>query len=221
MTCEEKKMVAPRAVASRQQRPDGLLRERVEPGGRLIENQHRGPRHQRKKKAELLSVTLGVRPCVAREVELQPVRKQVNVGRVYWASSNAGEEGDHLGAAQPGIEAEVSGQIAYERTSITRPPLAVDTQNAGPARRRADEVKQQPNRGGLTGAVRTKKAEDFALFHLQGESIECPERTEVLSQPLGQNCWLHHDTPGARSGLPLPQPNQYCLPSIGPNGRIP
>ena len=87
-----------------------------------------------------------------------------------------------LAARQCRPQRQFAGKVADATVHVGCSPSAVDAQDLGPPTRRAQQVEQQSDRGGLARAVRSEEPEDLACFDLE---IECVERG-VMSEAFGE-----------------------------------
>ena len=165
---------------------------RVEPVGRLVEDEQI-PRHQQRAgDRQPLSHAQGVRPVAlaGRRQQAHPVEGGVD----------APPSGVRIGEAISGIE---SGQIgAPGEVGVEGRPLhqcADPAQGGGNLRRRfgaeqrdltgrrCDQPQQHPNGGGLAGAVGTEEAVDRAVRHGQVDIVHRKLRAKSLAQTTGDH----------------------------------
>ena len=97
--CDDSSTVCPRSRASRTQAAEHLLHQRVEPGGRLVEQQQVGPAGERGDEQDLLPVAVAVGADLLVEHQLEPIDQLVAVGGVDRAV-HVGQEPQRLGAGE-------------------------------------------------------------------------------------------------------------------------
>lgn len=112
--------------------------------------------YEREKQAELLTHAPrhGADPQVELQVELFCQRgsrgKQL-------ASSDPAEDLERCSSRQPRVESEVSGKVAHLVFDPGARLEAIEPEDVGAARRRAEEAEKQADRGRLPGAVGAQK----------------------------------------------------------------
>jgi hypothetical protein len=158
-----------------------LLHERVEPGGRLVEDEQVGPVLECDDQPDLLLVALGVLLEAARRVEVEAGDEVGLVERVDVAAK-VREVLDRLLAREPVEQGELAGQVADAPMDGHRVGRRLDPEHARAPRGRAEEVQEEADSGGLPGAVRPEEAEDLALLHAEVHVDD----TQVGSVELGE-----------------------------------
>src|SRR5690606_1412411 len=124
---------------------------------------------------DLLAVAFGVGGNPALEIEFEQAGQFIDIMHVDGLSPQSGEELHRLPATHVGVEVQVSGQVSNDGADLLRLPLAIESENRGPARGRPDQVDQEANGSRLPRPVRPEKAEDLARHHIEIELIERPE----------------------------------------------
>ena len=168
-----------------------LLDEGVETARRLVEDEELRPVHQRLDEADLLPVALREVGHGAVQVEVEPLDQLVHVARID-ADAQAREEREVLAARQARVEGELARDVADVPADLDALPARVQPEHDGPARRRTDEVDEEPERGRLAGSVRPQVAEDLAALDLEGEVDDAPRPAVALRQALGLDCRRRH-----------------------------
>ena len=183
--------------------PEDLLHQRVEPGGRLVEEQQVRPAGERGDEQDLLAVAVAVRPDLLVEDELEALDELVPVGGVDGAVQLA-EEPEHLGARQRRPQVRLAGHVG--QALVDEPGVApdVEVEDPRPAGRRVDQAEQEGDRGRLAGPVRAEVAEHLALLDLEVERVEHGRVAVPLRQPLGADRRRHPDSIRHRRGYGAP-----------------
>ena len=131
---------------------------------------------------DLLPVALRVRAPLLRRVELEPVEELVAPAPVEPAPELP-EQVDHLAPRQVGPQRDVAGDVgeaAVEGDGVV-PRVAVE--QGGVARVGPQQAEQNPDGGGLPGAVGPEEAVDLARGDLEVEVVEGEHVAERLGQP--------------------------------------
>lgn len=88
--------------------------------------------------------------------------------------------------------------------------LGVEAEHLGPAAARADQPEEEPDGGGLPGAVRSEEAQDLTFGHLEVEVLQGVDRAVALGQALGFDCrWSQVASP-CRPRLGRPGAGAQC-----------
>ncbi len=133
--------------------PEHRLHQRIEPAGRLVEDEEFRACHQCGNEQDLLAVAPGVGAHLLGRVEIEPGDQLVPVRLVRPAVQSA-EKVQGLGPGQRRPQAGLSGHERHPAMHRGRVPLAVRPEDLRPPRRRPDEAQQQPDRRGLARPVR-------------------------------------------------------------------
>ena len=147
--------------------------QRVETGGRLVEDQQLGVRRERGDEADLLPVALRVRAGLLRRVELEALEQLVAPARVEVAAQPA-EQVDHLAAAELRPQADLAGDVrepAVQRHRVA-PRIAAEELDAPGVG--AQQPEQHADRRGLAGAVRSEESVDLAASRRRGRGRRAP-----------------------------------------------
>jgi hypothetical protein len=179
---------------------------RVEPGGRLVQEQHPGPADQAGGQVQAPPHAAGV--GLRRPVRgvLQPELGQQLGGPAPRLRPGLAE--------QPGDQHQVfrAGEVLVHRRVLPGQPdqLAhpvrvgehVVPADGGPPLVRAQQGGQDAHRGGLAGPVRPEQAEDRAGAHGEIHAGQGGGRAEALDQPLGDDCLSHLHSRHLSTGTP-------------------
>ena len=162
---------------------------RIEPGGRLVEEQDPGPRQQARGEVEPPSHPAGVGPgrAVGRIGEIERARAADR--RVRRASSRDRSN------RRPNIS-RFSRPVSSSSTAANCPVRPISSRTAagslrdvvakdlGSARIRRDERGKDPDEGGLARAVRAEQPEDGSFRNLEIDSLQRLRFAEALGDPL-------------------------------------
>jgi hypothetical protein len=159
---------------------DGL-HQRIEPGGRLVQDQQLHVGGQSRDDGDLLPVALRVGARLLGRVEVEALDHLVTLGAVQVTP----EAGEHIDGLTPG---EVGPQLHVARY-VCQPPVqghrvgpGVTTQHPCLSRVGTQQPEQHPDRSRLPGAVGSEEAVDLAGSDLEVEPVERPCRAETLDQ---------------------------------------
>ena len=126
--------------------------------------------------------------------------------------------------AQVRVDRQLARKIADQPARREAGPLAIDAEDRRRAPRRPHEIQQQPDRRGLSRAVRAEKAVDLPALDLEREILDGDDRSVVLGQTVGADGRGAHRTPFARAssrraakttsvaGLAVPSPAMTISP---------
>jgi len=174
-----------------QQGEEGLLHQRVEPLGGLVEDGHLRVVLQRLDQAELLLHAArpagdGTVEVAGRQVEAPA--QLVPPGRRR--PLQVAEEPQVLGAGQLAVEPQLPRQVADPRREVAVVGERVQAEHPGPAGGRREQPNQATDRGRLARPVGAEEAEHLPLPYLQVEVLD-PDRWPVaLAQRLELDRWL-------------------------------
>ena len=174
------------------ERVDDLLNERVEPCGRLVEDEELRPVHQRQHQPDLLPVTLRERSHGPVELELQSRGEALASADVVHAAQR-GEVAQVLSPGQALVQPQVAGQVADTRANPPTLRAHVEPEHLGPAGARADQVEQQPDRRRLPGTVQAQIAENLPDPHRERQIADADCRPVVLRETRHADRLTGHD----------------------------
>ena len=167
-----------------------LLDDRVQAARRLVEDEELGLVHERLHDADLLPIALGQLADPRRHVEVEATGQCLDpVGGN--AAAQVAEVGQQLATGLAAGDGEVAGQVAdppAQRGAALSGRFAEQRRHAT---RRADQVEQDPDRGGLAGAVGSQEAVDLAFSDIQVEPGEAASTAVGLRERLGSNQFGH------------------------------
>ena len=176
---------------------------RVEPGGRLVEEEHLGPVHER-----------------GREVEPAPHAAAVGAHRPRRGVDEIEALEQLVGAGAERLRVEVrelpdqpqvlvAGEVLVDRGVLTREPDAlahrlrvradVDAEHLGAAAVALQDRGEDPHRGGLARAVRAEQAEHAAGRYREVDAVERDDGSEPLLEVLDDDGVVHGLAPSHRS----------------------
>ncbi len=177
---------------------EGLLDERIEPGGRLVEDEQVGSMLERHDQPDLLLVALAVLAKLAAGIEIEPLDQALDVGALD-AAAQVREVGDRVGPGQPVVQVEFAREVADPPMDRHRIDRGLDPEDFGPAAGRADEVEQDAHGRRLARAVGPEEAEDLALGDLEIEFGDAAMLAVRLGQLLRADDLGHARRAGDRS----------------------
>src|SRR5581483_1281459 len=132
------------------------LVERVEPAGRLIQNQQPRVVHEGLDQANLLLVAARILLELLAQVEVQARGQRFRIATVD-AAAQVAQILQNLAAGEVRIERELPRQVADLTVDGDALAVAVHTEDEGAARSGPDEVEEKPDGGRLAGAVGTEE----------------------------------------------------------------
>ena len=183
-SCEERKTVHPRSRSSRDEGEELLLHERVEPGGRLVEDQQLRRMEQRQDQPDLL-------PVAARELPQRPLHIGAETPRQFVGPAVSGdpakacEQRDRLVPGRVLPVPEVAGQVPEAGADRHAVATAVEAEDASAAPGGVQEVEQRPDRRRLPGGVGTQEAEYLALVDGQADVLDAAVPAVELREAVG------------------------------------
>ncbi len=139
---------------------EGLLHERVEPAGGLVENEQVRSGHQGRDQDDLLTIPLGVGANLLGRIEIEPGHELLAVGLVH-LSLHPAQQVQGLFAGQRGPQVCLARDVGQAPVGIDRSMLAVETEDLGSSRRRLDQPQQQSDGRRLPGAVGAEISHDL------------------------------------------------------------
>ena len=161
-----------------------LLHQRVEAAGRLVEDEQLGPAHQCRDQDQLLAVPLRVGAHLLGRVEVEAVDQLVAIVGVDRPVHPA-EQMEGLGPGQRRPQVRLAGDVGEAPVRLDRLAVTVEPEDLGATRGRADEPEQEPDGGGLPGAVRSEVADDLARPDLEVEVSQRIDGAVALGEALG------------------------------------
>ena len=151
----------PRVSLLDDQRQELLLHQRIEPAGRLVEDQQLRRVKAGEDQADLLPVP--PRELAERAIEIGTKALGQGLGAAEALDSpQAGEEPDRLAACCLLSVAEVTGEVAQASPDGDAIAVAVEAEDAGAAAARVKQVKQGADRRRLARPVGAEEAEDLS-----------------------------------------------------------
>jgi hypothetical protein len=176
--------------------PELVAAREVEAGRRLVEEEHRGLRHERRRDVEAPAHAAGVRAqgAVGRIAEREAPQQLVGPGG-DGRSRQLAEDAHHAQVLAPGEVRVDRGVLAGEADA---PPHGVGlahhvaTEHLGAARVGVQDGGQHPNRRGLAGAVGPEQTEHRAFRHLEVDAVEGRQVAVALRQPLDHDRSVTH-----------------------------
>ena len=194
-----------------------VLEERVQTGGRFVEDQQVGAVHERQHEADLLPVALGQRVDRAVQLGVEALGELVAVAAVAQAADR-GEPVQVLAPGQPSGRARV--RPAGSRRGGGSATLSRDgsrPEDAHAARCRSVQTEQQSDRGRLPGAVRAEEPEHFpgAISKLTSVTPRCAPNRRVRCSTLTDDR-LGVGLPRDRRALSSPRPTIAAVPRRSP-----
>ncbi len=118
---------------------------------------------QRGHQCDLLPVALGVGAALLGGVQVEPLAQLVPAGRVS-AAAQPGEQVDRLAAGQVRPQLDVARDVGQAAVQADRVGPGVAAEQPGPPGVGAQHAEQDPDRGGLPGAVRPEEPVDVAYL---------------------------------------------------------
>src|SRR5947208_16348467 len=140
---------------------EGLLQQRVQPAGRLVEDEQFRLVHERLYHADLLPVALGQAADLRGQVEVEPPGQRGDPLAGYPAAQVA-QVGQQLGDGLLPVDDEVARQVPDPPAQRHAVPAWVAAEQLDPAGGGPDQVEQDADRGGLAGTVGPEEAVDLA-----------------------------------------------------------
>jgi hypothetical protein len=182
-----------------------LLQERVEAGGRLVEDQQLGLVHEGLDDADLLPVAPGQTLDLPIKIEAEPVGQLVDP-RGRDPAAQIPQVREQLASRLPAVHDEVAGQVPDLPAHLDAVGARVEAQHPDASGGRPDQVQQDPDGGGLAGAVGAQ-----IPVHLTGLDLEIQAREAAvapavrLDQAIGLDGRVsHRSVPSLPRSAPLP-----------------
>ncbi len=172
------------------------------PGGRLVEDEQLDVGGERGDEGDLLPVALGVGPALLARVEVEALQ-QLGAAPGVEAAAEPAEQVDDLAAGQVGPQRDVAGHVREAAVQFRGVAPRVAAEQPGGAGVGAQQPEQDPDGGGLPGAVGPEEA-----VHLPGPTDRSsPSSARVRPERLDQCVYadrLGHDghAPSATGSVP-------------------
>jgi hypothetical protein len=185
--------------------PECLFHERIEPAGRLIEDQQVGAGHQRRDEQDLLPVALRVGPSFPARIKNEPIDQEVAVAGVHPAM-DAAEEMQDLRTGEGRPQDCLARDICESAMDRHRVALTIESEDLRPSPRRPCSPEQQPDGRRLAGPVRAEVTDDLPRPDLQVEVGERICSAVPFAKAFGVNrCRRHRE-----SSTPSPAGQVEC-----------
>ena len=185
--------------------PDGQAARGIEAGRRLVEKQHLGLVHERRREVEASLHPAGVTldRAIGRVGELHELEQldRTRTGLARRQIEQATLEDEQLATGLPRIEAGLLERDADPPPHLVRLALDVDARDTSAARREREQRRQHPHRRRLARAVRAEKTEHLAGLDPQIDTLHGVDRARPaavrLDQPFGLHCGSGSSIPHA------------------------
>ena len=188
--------------------PEIAARDRIDAGGRLIEQQNLRRMYERAGQPELLLHAAGQLPGAAlaerRHARSLKEARRALVSRAPVDAEQVGEEFDVLVDREILVKPEALGHVADVRSRQLGVGDDIDSFDRDRTLVRRHHRRQQAHDCRFSGAVRADEAEDFALGAVQTQSAHRRHAAEALGQVADldrRSGRRAHDWPGARTGI--------------------
>ena len=173
----------PRLAGFAEQLQERVLHERVQTGGRLVENGQSWLVEQRLNEPYLLPVAAAEPPGRQVEVHAQALRERVRRPQVLHAPQ-AGEVAHRLPPRGPHVQAELARQVAHRPAYLHALPVGIEAENLRVTAGGVEQIEEQPDGRRLACAVRPDESEDLAWPDLQIEALDAQTAAVVLGESL-------------------------------------
>ena len=191
---------------------------RVEPAGRLVQDQHRRIGHQGVSQAHPLPVALGELPDDATgRVPHAGLLERTLDGRrkpSSWHALEFGPVAQVLVDPHLRVDGNPLGQVAYEPPRPQPVPRHVQPPDADAPGGGRQVTRQDAQRRGLARAVRAEKAHDLSLRNLEGDVA----KHRSIPEAAGQSLYVDHGVGSTQSARLLACPGTEA-PIIEPGRR--
>ena len=172
--------------------PEAEPAARVEPGGRLVEEEHRRARDERRREIQAAAHAAGVgaHQAIAGLVEVEAV-EQLACPLLSGIAAQVVEPADHLEVLEPGqplVDRRVLAGEADLRAQLGRVLDHVEAGDARAPRAGREQRGQDPDRGRLPGAVGAEQPEHGPLLDLEVDPAERLDVAVGLLQALDLDC---------------------------------
>ena len=173
-----------------EQRVEGLLHQRVEALGRLVQDEQRRIRLEGRDNGHLALHARAVfadAPVEIRVAEREPLQQFALPRLADRAGRQPGQQAKRLAPRHVAVEPRLAGHVADKRPRREAVGLAVVAENRGTAGAGPEQIEQQADRGGLAGAVQAQETEDLSGLDGQIERLHRDEAAEPLRQAVQSN----------------------------------
>jgi hypothetical protein len=164
--------------------PQLVARSRVEPGGRLVKEQHRRPADEARGQVEAAPHAAGVGPDrpVARLGERHPLQRLLGPAPVHRPVQVVEEPGqlEVLPAGEQLVHAGVLPGQPDDRPDRLRVPADIQACHRGAPAVRRQQGREYPDQGGLPCPVRAEKRQHVAGLGRQRNLVQGPGGAELL-----------------------------------------
>ena len=157
------------------------LHQRVEPGGRLVEDEQLDVGGERGDERDLLPVALGVGAALLGRVQLEPL-DQLGAPLLVEPAAQPAEQVDGLAAGEVGPQVHVAGHVGQPAVQLGGLAPRVAAEQPDLARVLAQQAEQHPDGRGLAGAVGAEEAVHLARATVRSS----PSRARTLPKRLDQ-----------------------------------
>jgi len=165
---------------------EGTLHQRVESGGRLVQEQQFGAGRERRDQSDLLPVALGIGAGLLGRVQLEPLQQLVPPDRVEVAAQPA-EDVDDLAARQLRPQADVARHVRQPPVQGYGVAPGIAAQQPDLARVCPQQSEQHTDGRGLAGAVGAEEAVHLTRGDVQIQPVQRTGPSEGLHQPRDEN----------------------------------
>ncbi len=172
---------------------EGLLHQRVEPGGRLVEDEQLGLGGQRGDEGDLLPVALGVVADPLGRVEVEAF-DQLGAAALVESAVRRAEDVEALPAGQPGPQRDVTGRRRRAARAARGLAPRVAAEQFDVAAVVAHQAEEDPDRGRLARAVGAEEPVHLARAHVEVEPVEGAEaaRSVLMSPSMRMTASTRH-----------------------------
>ena len=164
--------------------------ERIEPAGRLVQDEKVGPRRERGDDPDLLPVTLRVGPHLLRRIQLEVLDQLVAVRGVDVAL-HAAQQMQGLGSGERRPQRHLARDVREARVRGDRVAVRVETEDLRAPVGRSQQTEEQADRHGLPGTVRSEVTQRFADRDVEVERVQRLDVAEAFRQTFRANGCCH------------------------------
>jgi hypothetical protein len=185
----------PAQAAVADQLPELLLDQRIQAERRFVEDDQPRLMHERLNEPNLLLVAMRQVLVLAAKIQLQPLCQLTDALRVD-AAAYPGEQTDDVSGRDGRELHQLARQVPDGLFDLQTVAAAVESQQGRGSPVGANEVHQQPDRGGLAGPIGADESEGLTRWHDQIEVEHPVAAAVVLGQPSRDDRWrpgLGHD----------------------------
>jgi hypothetical protein len=163
---------------------EDLLHQRVQPGGRLVEDQQVDVCRESRDQRHLLPVALGVGAALLGRVEVEPLQQLLPVPRTRVGATHPQQHVHGLTAGEVGPQRHVAGDVGQPTVDRHGVPPRVLAEHGRRTAVDAQQPEQRPDGGRLAGAVRAEEAVHLTRRDMQVEPVEGTVRPERLDEAM-------------------------------------